>query len=464
MSPEQPGSKAEMHIRSGYGHLNFLVSVRWGYRHLNLLLVASLLLVPKTAMAQKGGGEASGQAETEVGATASEDDSVMDSPEFAEAKAYFKQGEALYAQEKYDAALAEFEKAYALLADHPKRYFVLYNMGMCHEKLNRFESAGEYYRLYLEEGGEDAEDRAAVEKALQDLDTRASRIDREFGEAKQHVEQGERLFQAGDYNAALAEFEKAYDLLEGHPNRVLVLYNVGMCHEKLFRYDLALKYYHRYLDETGKDAEDRAAVEATLRALESLLGSLQISTNIKAEVWIDDRMMGTAPGKVFVPGGRHMMELRASGYESVKVEVQLTSRESQRLSYILDEIVEYEGISPFYFWTGTALTAAALGTGAVFGVQALSEDGKGRDRIDDMGRFGNITEQEDEVKSLALKADILFGAAALLAVGTTVIFFITDWGASEETQSETDAQEKPRASVAPVVTEETLGLSLGGGF
>ena len=69
------------------------------------------------------------------------------------------------------------------------------------------------------------------------------------------------------YNAALAEFERAYQLLEGNPRRYLELKNIGDCHLGLGQTDAALDAYRRYLREGGASAENREDIEQRIRQL-----------------------------------------------------------------------------------------------------------------------------------------------------------------------------------------------------
>src|SRR5690606_17791482 len=79
-------------------------------------------------------------------------------------------------------------------------------------------------------------------------DPRMSEAERRFAEA-------EALYTRGDYTGALVEFQRIYDLLEGHERRYFVLYNMGRCQEQLFRYADALDSYHRYLREGGQGTD-----------------------------------------------------------------------------------------------------------------------------------------------------------------------------------------------------------------
>ena len=286
----------------------------------------------------------------------------------------------------------------------------------------------------------------------------AATNDAQYEAAKKYFDRGVKFFEAENYDAALTEFERAYERLLGHPKRFFVLDNIGQCHERQFRYDKALEYYRRYLKEGGDAAEDRAVVLATIRTLEGLLATLTIQSNVAAEVWVDDRFMGNAPGDVLVPGGLHVIELRAAGYEAAKKEVNIAARERQTHQFTLDELSQYEGLHPAYFYSGVALTAVSLGAGSYFGLKALSEDQAGHDREDEQGEFANTPEDEERVKRLALTADICFASASVFAVGTTLLYFMTDWGGSTE-------ERPPEATrVEGYVGPDTLGVSMRGSF
>lgn len=372
-------------------------------------------------------------------------------------KQRFDEATSLFKQKKFDSALVAYEDAYDVLQGYPNRFVVLFNIGKCHEALKRFDSAIESYQLYLEVAGPQADDRTEVEAALEKLEKQAANINEQFAEGKKHVEMGRQFFEKEDFGAALAEFEKAYEQLEGHPMRAFVYFNVGRCYEKLFQYTQALTYYQRYLDEAGPDAEDRATVEATLHALKGLLGTLVITSNVNAEVWVDNSKMGIAPGKILIPGGRHSIELRADGYESTKSEIQITARETQELTFMLNEIMEYEGLHQGLFWTGAALSVATLGAGIAFGTVAMKKDREGKDAHEDL----NQTSLTKKIDRLSLTADILYGTAAVLAISTTVIFFLTDWKNNEESPNKNS---RFAPALVPAISQNAAGLVLQGRF
>lgn len=287
--------------------------------------------------------------------------------------------------------------------------------------------------------------------------------------ARLHIASGEAFVTAENYDAALVEFQRAYDLLEGNPIRFIVLFNIGQCHERMFRYDLALDFYRRYLSEGGENAEDRATVEATIRALDGLLTTLVITSNVpNAEVWVDQRQVATlSPDdhEVRIPGGVHTVELRLRGYVPEQQQVQVAARATTTVSFTLARLSdEYKGIQPWLFWTSGGLALAAVIGGVVVGVLALTESQSLRARRDDVtnpDRFLITDADNQRVRSLALTADILFGGAVLFGATAFTLAFLTDWGGARPGPTITTG---PQVRLTPAFGRTAAGLSLSGSF
>ena len=275
-------------------------------------------------------------------------------------------------------------------------------------------------------------------------------------EARERFVAGLALARNGDCDAAIAEFDASYRLME-RPN---TLFNLAQCEEQLHRYDLAVQQYERYLATAPADAEDRATVEATLRSLRNLLGTIHFTVNApEAEVWLGDRIVGVAPGDVLVPGGRHAIELRATGYLPGRREVEVAAHETVTVDVTLEQaeqhieqhIEQHEHIEqhieethvhvsrnplpPAVFWTGVGLTAACGVMGLVGGINALvthNQVAMGDPRL---------PRDTSGIQTSALVADIGFIAGGVLLVGTVIIGVLTDWtdGAPIEGQ-ESDPQ------------------------
>lgn len=282
-------------------------------------------------------------------------------------------------------------------------------------------------------------------------------------EARAHFKQGVAFADAGNCNGAIGEFLAAYQLIP----RANALYNVAQCQERLFRYDLAIQYYKRYLDEAEADAPDRTAVEAALRTLGNLLATLHVHSNVKAEVWVDDRMAGEAPGDVLVPAGGHSVELRAEGFIPARTEVRVVGREEVGVELKLVKarttvrVTETTGLHPALFWSGAAATLISASIGTYFAVRVGQLHSEG---LDLPARHPDRQQYQDDTESAQLTADIFFGTAAVLGVATTVVAFVTEWDdeAPPKPGDEGDGEAETRLRWVPLAGAGRAGLLLEG--
>lgn len=271
-------------------------------------------------------------------------------------------------------------------------------------------------------------------------------------EARAAVSRGEALFAADNYDGALAEFEHAYALMGRDPRRHALLNNIAVCHERAFRYDRALLYYERYLAEGNPGVADRAQVEAILRTLRGLLGAVEVATNVVAEVWVDGRRIGQAPGRVLVPAGRHIVSLRAPLRETHDLEITVAARQTERVAIDLQALSDYRGLPPGYTYTGVAVTGGLLVTAALFGAVVLSKRSEGLDEARaSMGTTSEATEdQAADVRRWMLVTDVTLIAAALAGTTTIVLYLLTDWERPTPTQANGNlVSQGIRLSVAP---------------
>ena len=269
--------------------------------------------------------------------------------------------------------------------------------------------------------------------------TLSAQDDPRWAEAERRFGVADGLFDAEDYEGALSEYQEVYDLLETHPRRFFALFNIGKCQEHLFRYDEALSSYQRFLTEgrawaraQGQALERDGEATQLLQALQARLATLQITANVdRAEVWVDNRLVGYAPGAVTVTGGRHVVELRASGRAPSQQDVQIAGRTEQALTFSLDET--FSGLSPALFITAAGLTVGAAGVGFAFGGIALGEQSTIDSQLasdDPAERFRVTQARLDANAETALIADIFLATAGVLGIASVVLIFVTDWGGS----------------------------------
>lgn len=277
-------------------------------------------------------------------------------------------------------------------------------------------------------------------------------------EARARVQRGEVLFARGDFRGALTEYDRAYALVAGHPLQHRALFNIAKCYEKLFDYPRALAYYERYVREGGPDAERRAEVERSIRALRDQLATLQVSANVPAEIWIDARKVGTTPQAVPIGGGAHTVAVRRAGYEPQQFEVQLAAGQTQTRHVELERLSAGGTASPIWFWTSTALAGATLGTSLVFGVLALQQSSELDDQLDHpVDRWRADPRQGERIADLALAADVALGAAALFGTTSVVLYYLTDWDGEP---GEYSGPQSLRA--APFVARGAIGACMQG--
>ncbi|MCB9708467.1 MAG: PEGA domain-containing protein [Myxococcales bacterium] len=271
-------------------------------------------------------------------------------------------------------------------------------------------------------------------------------------EAKRRFLEAVQLEQDGNHEAAIVEFEASYELVP-RPN---TLYNLGLVHEKLFRYDQAISYYALYLKRAPKDDPDRDAVMLAKERLQNLLGQVHIKVSPQADVWLDGRRLGQAPGTFFIPAGRHVLELRKDGYLPARRQLTVASRREHDLSVTLKSAKDEPPLHPAFFWTGVGLTVATAAVGTYFGIRTLSLNSDLEESDPLLPSTQTLQEDKDQA---ALLTDIFFISSAGLALTTVVLAIFTDWDGDEDDDASTS---KDSAAWLPFVGPYTAGIQYRG--
>jgi tetratricopeptide (TPR) repeat protein len=155
--------------------------------------------------------------------------------------------------------------------------------------------------------------------------------------AHRRFRQGVALFNEGDFNAALAEFEGAYRL-QPLPS---ILYNVALSEKALFRYGDSIAHFERYLAEARNiEPERQAEVRDLLARMRALLAELRLTiTPEGAAVVIDGRLVGSAPlAPVLVAAGHRVIELSAEGHHPLRREITAIAGEPLALTIALEPL------------------------------------------------------------------------------------------------------------------------------
>lgn len=142
-------------------------------------------------------------------------------------------------------------------------------------------------------------------------------------EANRHFKAGLSQLNAGNPNAALAEFEAAHAIL---PSPV-VQYNIGLAQKELFRYPEAIAAIERYLADPRVSGERRREAEALVAELRAQIVDVTLAELPDgARVVVDGRWVGDAPlGPIPMVTGRHLVEITADGFVPARREVSIAA-------------------------------------------------------------------------------------------------------------------------------------------
>lgn len=305
----------------------------------------------------------------------------------------------------------------------------------------------------------------------------AAPTEAQLSEARSRFEQGVALAQANNCSGALSEFAASMAIIERPSTR----FNMAQCEEELHHYDLAIGHYERYLEIAPPRDPNRPAAEATMRALRNLLGTLRVRSNVAAEIWLDDRIIGQTPGgdtfgEILLPGGHHAIELRASAHLPARREVDVTARSTTEVDVVLEEAeqttqveqrieqriehhvtVSRQPLPQPVFFTALGLTLASAAAGATLGTYANVR------HSEIAGLDPYAPRQTGDIRDTAIAADIAFGAAGVFLVGSVVVAFLTDWGGPATTET-TETTLTPTAMVIPTPQGLSGAVGLQGAF
>jgi hypothetical protein len=289
--------------------------------------------------------------------------------------------------------------------------------------------------------------------------------------ARQLYASGETKFKAGDYAAALNDFQAA-DAIK--PSSQAARY-IGLCQDKLGQYADAIASYERFLSNVPpKLASEADTVKSRINEIKAMPGHLHVETTPSgASVSIDGKSHPVlSPFDVDLPPGSHTLHASAEGRDAVDQTVTVNFASKQEVSMNLPAGVpppvvavvpvpapapppppppppphEPRSKLPAIVTGGLAVVAAGIGT--AFGIVTLN----------DKSNF-NKTPTESIAESgqnHALIADMSFGVAITLGVTSAVLFLTRDEADKPKTASLMTVKlskgaQKPTLTAAPIVS------------
>lgn len=165
---------------------------------------------------------------------------------------------------------------------------------------------------------------APAEGAGDDAETRARQ------DARRHFERGLSLYDAGTWDAALAEFLLSREL---YPTRAATK-NAALCLRRLGRFDEALVMLEHLLAFPELTAEERRWTQAEIAAMQGLVGGLLVeAAEPGATVTVDGDTRGITPlaAPLRVSAGSHMVRVYKPGFEPWETRVEVAGGQSLSL-------------------------------------------------------------------------------------------------------------------------------------
>jgi hypothetical protein len=263
-------------------------------------------------------------------------------------------------------------------------------------------------------------------------------------EARKHYQRGVQLYEQGVDQAALAELERAYELVPSWK----VLYDIALVEQQMHDVAGALRDFQRYLDE-GKDdvtAPRRAEVEKRLGELRDQVATIDVGAPPGAAIAIDDVPAGTAPlpRAIVLNPGRHKVGATKDGRVAEGRVVSVAGGDRIRVDLTIPEappappapepgpvVVQPPPPPPTpqpaprsrsYVWVGWVASGAFAAGAVVTGLEALSANSDLSHAKSDTPTPGDQLEAlSSRAHHWALASDLL-ALGAIGAAGTSLYF------------------------------------------
>ena len=245
-------------------------------------------------------------------------------------------------------------------------------------------------------------------------------------EARDRFARGLALADDGDFDAAILELQRAYDLAPSYK----ILYDIGVISQQLKRYARAYEAYEQYLRDGGAEVPaDRVEdVRRRVERLKERVAYLTVTSDpAGADVLVDDVLVGRTPlvTPLRVNSGQRKVSVKVSGHPMETRVVELTGGERKAVPFDLNSVtpaaVPARSVVPIVSWAVTGgLTAAAVTTGILAISSTKSYD-------DDIAApnpsKSTVNSAWDKAHGFALATDVV-GAIAIAAAAVSIYFTI----------------------------------------
>lgn len=294
-------------------------------------------------------------------------------------------------------------------------------------------------------------------------------------QASVRFRRGVEFYRNGDYQAALVEFQRAYEIA---PNYAL-LYNLGQTSFELKDYPTALASFTRYLEEGGAKIKPkrRIVVDGEIAKLRNYVARISLTVEEGAEVVVDDKVIGISPlsEDILVSAGRRKISVTKAGYAPLQRIIEVAGGETKELELKLSPLQAVPPPPPpppppapirrpdtsigAGVWIGVGLTVALGAAASVVGGLAL----KAKSDFDNQLNTFPTTQSDidgaaKKVKNLANATDGLFAATGVAGV-ITIVALAVDLDGGGDGSATTGSNELLRPRLRLTVSPTSLGLS-----
>jgi tetratricopeptide (TPR) repeat protein len=286
--------------------------------------------------------------------------------------------------------------------------------------------------------------------------------------ARTHFDRGVEHYSEGNYGAALAEFQRSYELSPTYK----LLFNLAQVQMELHDYAAALRSFNEYLRSGGAAiAPERvSALQQEIKRLEERTAELTIDVDVTgAQISVNAVPMGVSPVReaLRVNVGNIALRVEKAGFAPFEQSLSVAGADQRRVTVELKplatapaslasrpaarslQLQASPNMTPAWISLGGALVLG--GAAATFGVLSMNA----RDQQNELlarypGRPGELDAARGRLQTFAALTDAF--AAASVVAGIVGLYFL--WSPPE--RRETQAAGRPQLRLAATPMSVTL--------
>jgi tetratricopeptide (TPR) repeat protein len=267
----------------------------------------------------------------------------------------------------------------------------------------------------------------------------ARELDSDVSMARSHFQRGVSLYRSGAYDAALAEFSRAYDAAPNYH----ILYNLAQIQAQRQDFVQSLELFERYLREGGPNLPPARiqSVQTEIAELERRTSRLRVDSNVDgARLFVNELPGVELPLEhpLVLNAGIHRLRVEKTGYVAASRTVTLAGGDDLSLTLDLDQELDMDeparraapAAPPSApppdrtaLWTSLAATGALAGATLTFGLLTSHANSDLSEQLKSYpANRASVEGARDRVRTYAVLTDT-FAVATAVAAGVSAIFY-----------------------------------------